>query len=276
MIMVETHGVRIPALGLGTYGLQGADARRMVEAALGLGYRHVDTAQIYGNERDVGAGLRASGVARSDIWLTTKIWPEHFGAKALTLAAEERVELLGTVPDLLLLHWPNPKVPLDETLAALDAVRERGLARHIGVSNFTTALLDEADGLTSAPLLCDQVEYHPYLRQRRVYDACRERGMAMTAYCPLARGRVMREPLLLEIGQRLDRSPAQVALRWLVQQEGVCAIPRTSNEVRAAANLAVFDFALTAEEMATIGDLAEDGSRICDYPDLSPDWDVDD
>lgn len=271
-ITVERHGARIPALGLGTWELRGATAQRMVEAALGMGYRHLDTAAVYGNEREVGAGLRASGLPREAVWLTTKISPDRFAT--LLQAAEERVSLLGTVPDLLLLHWPNPRVPLAATLAALDEARRRGLARHIGVSNFTTALIEEATRHAAAPLLCDQVEYHPYLAQRAVLRACRAKGMVVTAYCPIARGRVMAEPLLQEIGRRHRKSAGQVALRWLVQQEGVCAIPRTSSEANAAANLAIFDFTLGEEEMAAIHGLAEPGSRICDYPGLSPVWDA--
>lgn len=273
MITVERHGARIPALGLGTWQLRGAMAQRMVEAALGIGYRHLDAAASYGNEREVGAGLRASGVPREQVWLTTKISPDRFAT--LLPAAEERVSLLGTVPDLLLLHWPNPQVPLAATVAALDDVRRRGLTRHVGVSNFTTALIEEAAGHATAPLLCDQVEYHPYLTQGAVLGACRAKGMALVAYCPIARGRVLAEPLLQEIGGRHGKGAGQVALRWLVQQDGVCAIPRTSSEANAAANLAIFDFALTAGEMAAIHRLAEAGSRICDYPGLSPVWDAD-
>lgn len=276
MIDVETTGGRIPALGFGTWRLEGAAAQSMVEAALGIGYRHVDTAQAYGNEAEVGAGLKAAGLPREEVWLTTKIWPDHFRAGDLERQAEERVRLLGTVPDLLLLHWPNPSVPLAETIGALNRAREQGLTRHIGVSNFSTALLAEAAGLSSAPLVADQVEYHPFLGQRRVLEACRERRTALTAYCPLARGRVFDEPTLGRIAAAHGKTAGQVTLRWLVQQPGVCAIPRTSSEANARANLAIFDFELSSAEMAEIAGLKTPDGRICEMSGLIEAWDPDD
>ena len=180
-------------LGLGTWELRGRGCARMVEQALRLGYRHVDTAEIYDNERDVGEGLRGSGVRRDDVFVTTKIWPAHFAPRDLERAARDcLVRLRVSEVDLLLLHWPNPQIPLPETLGALAKVKRDGLARHIGVSNFTVALIEEASQATSEPLVCDQVECHPYLDQSKVIAACRQHGMAVVAYSPIAKGNAAR------------------------------------------------------------------------------------
>ncbi len=271
MIHVETHGVRIPALGLGTFGLNGAVAERMVGYALDVGYRHIDTAQMYGNETEVGAGIQGSPVPRDEVWLTTKIWPEHFRAGALLRAAEQSVRRLRTEPDLLLLHWPSPDVPLEETVGALNEARARGLARHIGISNFTTELIRQAVDLSSAPLLVDQVEYHPYLDQSAVLEELERQGMALTAYSPVGRGRVFQDPVLQEIGRAHGKNAGQVALRWLLQQ-GVTAIPRSSRETNVEANLDVFDLELSDDEMARISALARPGGRMV-RPSVAPDWD---
>ncbi len=273
MMYVETHGVRIPALGLGTFRLEGRVARRMVGYALEIGYRHIDTAQMYGNETEIGAALASSGVPRDEIWLTTKIWPDNFRDGALQRAAEKSVRRLGTVPDLLLLHWPNPSVPLAETVRALNAAKRRGLARHIGISNFTVALIREARALSEEPLIVDQVEYQPYLSQDTVREELRTHGMALIAYSPLAQGRVFGDPTLARIGERHGRNPGQVALRWLIQQEGVAAIPRSSREAHAKANLEIFDFALSDAEMAEIAELAHPGGRRVDPAGMAPRWD---
>ena len=191
MLFVEANGARIPAIGLGTWELRGRACARLVEQALRLGYRHIDTAQVYENEREVGEGLRASGVKRDQVFLTTKIWPTHFAPHDLERSAKESlVRLRLTEVDLLLLHWPNPQVPLVETLGALARVRQQGLARHIGVSNFTVALIEEAVASCPEPLVCDQVEYHPYLDQTKVREACARHGMALVAYSPVAKGRI--------------------------------------------------------------------------------------
>jgi 2,5-diketo-D-gluconate reductase B len=275
MIIVEANGARIPALGFGTWRLAGATAQRLVEAALAIGYRHIDTAQMYGNEAEVGAALRASGVPRAEVFLTTKIWPDRFRKGQLERAAEESVRRLGVGRvDLLLLHWPSPTIPLSETIPALNAVRAAGLTSHIGVSNFTTRMIDEAVRLSAAPLVTNQVEYHPFLSQRRVLDACRAYGLSLTAYCPIARGRVFEDTTLRRIGARHGKDPAQVALRWLVQQAGVIAIPRSSKEEHARANFAIFDFELDAQEMAEIHALARPGGRIVSVGGVTPIWDA--
>jgi 2,5-diketo-D-gluconate reductase B len=271
MLHVTPHDVPIPALGLGTFGLNGRVAERIVGHALEVGYRHIDTAQMYGNEAEVGAGISGSAVPRSEIWLTTKIWPDHFRAGALLRAAEERVRRLGTEPDLLLLHWPNPDVPLAETVGALNEAKNRGFARHIGISNFPTDLIREAVAHSVAPLLVDQVEYHPYLDQSAVLGELARHDMTLTAYSPVGRGAVFRDPTLQRIGAAHGKNAGQVTLRWLLQQ-GVAAIPRSSREANVEANFDVFDFALSNDEMAEISGLARPDGRMV-RPAVPPDWD---
>jgi 2,5-diketo-D-gluconate reductase B len=273
MLAIESHGVRIPALGFGTFRLDGMTARRMVGYALEIGYRHIDTAQMYGNEAEVGAAIAASAVPRAEIWLTTKIWPDNFRDGALQRAAEQSVRRLGTEPDLLLLHWPNPNVPRAETIRALNDARRRGLTRHIGISNSPAALIRESVAASEAPLLVNQVEYHPYLSQRAVLAELRANGMALIAYSPVAQGKVFAEPVLRRIGERHGKNPGQVALRWLLQQDGVGAIPRSAREAHAKANFEIFDFALSDAEMAEIAALARPGGRIVNPGGLAPAWD---
>jgi diketogulonate reductase-like aldo/keto reductase len=272
MHVIEANGARLPALGFGTWTLTGDEARTMVEHALAAGFRHLDTAQMYGNEVEVGRGLAASGVAREDVFLTTKIWPDDHAPAALLRAAATSVERLATVPDLLLLHWPSKTVPIAATVEALDAVVERGLARHVGVSNFTTGLLREALR-PGVRLVCNQVEYHPLLAQDAVLKATRAAGMALVAYCPLARGRVAESEAIRAIAERHGASPQQIALAWLVNQEGVAAIPRTADPKRLAANLAAADVCLDDDEMTAIAALGRERYRICDF-DFSPEWDA--
>lgn len=272
--VVEVHGARIPLIGLGTWNLRGSTCVRMVEQALRLGYRHVDTAEIYDNEREVGEGLRASGLPRGQVFITTKIWPSHFAARELERAAKESLARLQLAEvDLLLLHWPNPQIPLRETLGALCKVKRMGLARHIGVSNFTVALIDEAARLAEEPLICNQVEVHPFIDQSKVIAACRRQGMATVAYSPVARGGVKSDKLLARIAKAHGKSAAQVSLRFLVQR-GIVVIPRTSRVERLSENLAIFDFVLSEAEMAEIARLARRDGRIVDYAySGSPNWD---
>ena len=212
----------------GHLGIARTHLRAAGRAGARLGYRHIDTAQVYENEREVGEGLRASGVKRDDIFVTTKVWTTHFAPNDLERSTKESLTKLRlTEVDLLLLHWPNPQVPLAETLGALARVKQLGLARHIGVSNFTVALIEEAVAACPEPLVCDQVEYHPYLDQTKVREACARHGMAVVAYSPVAKGRIKNDRALLRIGDRYRKTAAQVCLRWLVQQN-VAAIPRTS------------------------------------------------
>ncbi len=272
MLQVEANGARIPAIGLGTWELRGRTCARIVEQALRLGYRHIDTAQVYDNEREVGEGMRASGVKRDEIFLTTKIWTSHFAPNDLERSAKESLARLRmTEVDLLLLHWPNPQVPLAETLGALARVKQQGLARHIGVSNFTVALIDEAVAACPEPLVCDQVEYHPYLDQTKVREACARHGMAVVAYSPVAKGSIKNDRALLRIGDRYHTTAAQVCLRWLVQQN-VVAIPRTSKLERLSENIDIFDFELLEDDMNAISAMGSAGGRLTNYG-FAPNWD---
>ena len=272
MLFVEANGARIPAIGLGTWELSGRLAARVVEQALRLGYRHIDTAQVYDNEREVGDGLRASGVRRDDVFLTTKVWTNHFAPHDLERSVKESLARLRLPSvDLLLLHWPNPQVPLAETLGALSHAKTMGLARHIGVSNFTVALIEQAVALSPEPLVCNQVEYHPYLDQAKVRTACDQHGLALVAYSPIAKGRIKSDQTLAEIGRVHRKTAAQVCLRWLVQQN-VAAIPRTSRIERLSENFEIFDFELSDDEMSRIAALANPKGRLTDFG-FAPKWD---
>jgi 2,5-diketo-D-gluconate reductase B len=272
MLFVEASGAKIPAIGLGTWELRGRQCARIVEQALKLGYRHIDTAQVYENEREVGDGLRASGARRDDVFVTTKVWTTHFAPHELERSTKESlVKLRMPEVDLLLLHWPNPHVPLAETLGALAHAKTIGLARHIGVSNFTVALIEEARKACPEPLVCDQVEYHPYLDQAKVREACERNDMALVAYSPVAKGRIKNDETLKRIGEKHGKTPAQVCLRWLVQQN-VSAIPRTSRIERLSENIDIFDFALDDEDMDEIFALASAKGRLTDFG-FAPKWD---
>jgi diketogulonate reductase-like aldo/keto reductase len=271
---VDAHGARIPLAGLGTWDLRGRTCTRIVEQALRLGYRHIDTAEMYDNEREVGEGLQASGVPRDEVFVVTKVWPSHFAPRELLRAAKESLAKLRlTEVDLLLLHWPNPQIPLSETLGALCQVKQAGQARHIGVSNFNTALIEEATRLSSEPLVCNQFEMHPFLDQSKLAGACRAKGMAVTAYSPIARGNAKGDATLTRVGKAYGKTAAQVCLRWLVQQN-VAVIPRTSKLERLEENFAIFDFALSEAEMREIARLGSRDGRIIDWAySGSPKWD---
>jgi len=271
-VVEAANGVKIPAIGLGTWELRGRACARLVEQALRLGYRHIDTAQAYDNEREVGEALRASGGRRDEVFVTTKVWTTHFAPHDLERSTKESLAKLrlGEV-DLLLLHWPNPQVPLVETLGALARVKQLGMARHIGVSNFTVALIEEAVAACPEPLACDQVEYHPYLNQAKVLEACDRNGMAVVAYSPVAKGRVKNDRALEQIGARYGKTAAQVCLRWLVQQN-VAAIPRTSRIERLSENIAIFDFALSSDDMRQIFAMGSAKGRLTDFG-FAPKWD---
>ena len=273
---VCANGADIPALGLGTWTLRGESATRCVAAALRAGYRHVDTASSYENEAAVGEGLRAADVPRDHVFLTTKVWPTDIADGDLQRSVEASLGRLAVdYVDLALIHWPSKTVPLAKSIKALNEVRERGLARNIGVSNFTVALVEEAVALSDHPLACNQIEYHPLLNQDRVLAACRRHGLAVVSYCPLARGSDLfaAAPIARAAGAH-GKTPAQVTLRWHVQQDGVVAIPRSSNAARIGENLDVFEFELDAVEMAAIDALRSRHHRICDF-EFSPAWDPD-
>jgi diketogulonate reductase-like aldo/keto reductase len=262
-IVVEANGARIPSIGFGTWRLSGEDCRQAVLWALEVGYRHVDTAAMYGNETDVGAGLKASGLDRDAVFVTTKVWLSDLAPGDLERSAEASLRRLdvGAV-DLLLVHWPNPAIPLAGTMKALASVKRLGLARHIGVSNFSAKLLDEAVSLCGEPLVTNQCEYHPYLNQDRVRAACARHGLAFTSYCPLGRGNLLDDPVIHAIAERHGRTPGQIVLRWHVQQPGTVAIPKSAHRGRIAENIAVFDFALSEDEMHRIATLARPNGRM--------------
>ena len=262
---VTANGAKIPLVGLGTWDLRGRTCARTVEQALQLGYRHIDTAEMYDNEREVGEGLHASGVKRGEIFVTTKVWPSHFAPRDLERAARDSLARLRVREvDLLLLHWPNPQIPLADTLGALGKVKRDGLARHIGVSNFTVMLLEEAVRLSTEPLVANQIECHPFLDQSKIIAACRRHDMAVVAYSPIARGGARNDKLLARIGAAHGKTAAQICLRFLVQQN-IVVIPRTSKEKRLAENAAIFDFTLSAAEMTEIAGLARRDGRIVDW-----------
>jgi 2,5-diketo-D-gluconate reductase B len=268
---IEVQGTRVPVLGFGTWLIDRPDAAEAVRDALEIGYRHIDTARAYENEREVGRGIADSGVPRDEIFLTTKVPHTDAAPDLVERDAEESLERLGVdYLDLLLLHWPNPDVPLEQTLKALTKVRDDGRTRQIGVSNFPAGMLRQAREL--APIFNNQVEYHPFLSQERVLDVARESDVLATAYSPLAHGRVPDDPTLRRIGAAHGKTAGQVALRWLLDQPLVSPIPKASSHERRAENFDVFDFELTPEEGAEIDALPKD-VRTADPP-WAPDWDA--
>ncbi|GAA0653136.1 aldo/keto reductase [Brevundimonas lenta] len=273
---IDVEGYSIPLLGFGTWMLESDDARRMVTEALRIGYRHIDTAWIYKNEEAVGDGIRdaleAGYLNRDDLWLTTKIWVDHFDRDGLLEQARESGLSLGFTPDLLLLHWPKTQPSLQETIDALNEARENGLTRTIGVSNFPSAEFRKAQELSQALLVTNQVEYHPYLKLTKLLETARELDSSITAWSPLAQGKVADDPVLNEIGRAHGKSAAQVTLRWLIQQN-VIAIPRTTKESRAAESFNIFDFELSDDEMQRIFGLARPDGRLGDWIDPAFKWD---
>ena len=252
---LTVQGTTAPRVGFGTWRLSGADAVAGVCDALEIGYRHIDTARMYGNEREVGRAIAESGVPREEIFLVTKIWPDDFAPARLKAAAEDSLRSLGTDRvDLLLLHWPNPDVPLEQTMAAMTELRERGLLRHAGVSNFEPDLVRRA--IAVEPVLADQVELHPYLSRGPLLHLAQEEDFTVTAWAPLARGRVARDRVLAEVAEAHGKSPGQVALRWLLDQPMTTVIPKASSHERRAENFAVWDFELSLDERARIAELA--------------------
>jgi diketogulonate reductase-like aldo/keto reductase len=270
---LSAHGAEIPALGFGTSPMTGSFSADEVVTALKAGYRHLDTARKYGTEREVGQAIRASGVQRSDIFLTTKVSHENLREADFARSVDDSLKALDVdYFDLLMIHWPNPEIPVSEAVKGLAKAKRQGIARHIGVANFNTTLLDQALQACPEPIVALQAEYHPYLDQSKVLAACRARGLAFVAYCPLGRGRLFGDKVLGEIAQRRGRSIAQIALRWLMQQN-VAAIPRSSNPGRIAGNLNVFDFSLTDDEIQQIAALKRPDGRIANPVGRVPPWD---
>jgi diketogulonate reductase-like aldo/keto reductase len=268
--VIEAKGFKIPLVGLGTWALRGRDCARLTEQAIRIGYRHIDTAQMYDNEAEVGEGVRASG-KRDEVMITTKVQPTLLAPHDLERSVKESLARLRLDHvDLLLIHWPNPRVPLAETLGAMTKIKREGYTKAIGVSNFTVALLDEAMRISNE-VVCNQIECHPFLNQDKVIAACKKHKMAVVAYSPIARGSAPSNEVLERIGKAHGKSAAQTCLRWLVQQ-GIVVIPRTSKIERLEENFAIFDFELSDAEMREIAGLARRGGRIVDWT-WSPKWD---
>jgi diketogulonate reductase-like aldo/keto reductase len=273
--LLKAHGAEIPAIGLGTLFPEPEKGAGIVAAAIASGYRHIDTARKYGSEQAVGEGIRASGIARDELFITTKVTEDNAKAADFAASVDTSLKTLGLdYVDLLLIHWPQPKVPMAETLGALAKAKRDGLARNIGVSNFTVALLDEAVRQCPEPLVCNQIEYHPYLKQDKVLAASRKHGLIVTAYCPLARGRLGEDPVLAEIAKAKGKTFAQVVLRWLIQQPDIAVVPRATNPKRIAENIDIFDFSLSDAEMARISALRDHNMRVVSPAVRAPVWDV--
>lgn len=268
MIYETIQGEEVPALGLGTWQVTGEDCREAVTDALEIGYRHIDTAQGYENEAEVGQALAESDVDREDIFLATKVWPSNLEPEALRRSMDRSLEKLQTDHvDLLYIHWPAGGFEMNATMEALRNQKDEGNAHRLGVSNFTPDLLDAA--MERAPLFALQVEYHPFLDQHELIARCREHDLLFTSYSPLARGEVMENETLHSIAEAHGKTAAQVALRWQVQQDHVTAVPKASSSEHRRSNFEIFDFELSEEEMSAIFDLAR-GERIVAPDELAP------
>jgi 2,5-diketo-D-gluconate reductase B len=247
----EIKGEKVPSLGLGTWRLSGQECIKAVERAFALGYRHIDTAQMYANEGEVGRGIQNSGVGREDVFLVTKVSTSNFSHDSVIRSTRESLKKLQTeYVDLLLMHWPSTSVPLGETLGAMTELQEEGSVKHVGVSNFPPSMVEDAT--KHATVFCNQVEYHPYTAQDELLGQARGMDYLLTAYSPVAKGRISKDATLQEIGESHGKTPAQVALRWLIQQEKVAAIPKAASEDHLRSNFDIFDFELSDEEMERI------------------------
>ena len=265
------QGVDVPEIGLGTFKLFGKECVNTVKLAINIGYRHIDTAQSYKNEREVGEAIKKSHVDREELFVTTKIWHTHLEkADVLKIAENSLRELDTPYVDLLLIHWPNPSVDIEQTLESFLSLRDQGKALNIGVANFPLNLLKEVNEELNAPIFCNQVEYHPFLGQLDLLDYAAEHDLMLTAYSPLAQGEVMKNDLLQELGEKYGKSPAQIALRWLIEQEQVIPIPKASSEKHLHENLDIYDFALEDDDFYAIDDL--DNSMRLVNPDFAPEW----
>jgi 2,5-diketo-D-gluconate reductase B len=247
-----TNGTQIPQLGLGTFKLQGSSGTRAVQSALQMGYRHLDTAAMYDNHKEVGEGLRQSGIDRADVWITSKVWRDSLQYDTVLRECDKALAELGTdYLDLYLIHWPNEDIPLADTFRAFGRLLTDGKIRNAGVANFTVARLKRALSAAEFPLAMNQVEYHPYLNQEHLRTFCQENGIGVTAYCPIARGDVIDDPIFQNIAQTHGKTPTQVTLRWLLQK-GIVAIPKSGNPDRQRENFEVFGWELSTDEMSQI------------------------
>lgn len=274
MLYVEKEGIKIPKLGFGTWQIEGDKCVEAVKTALEVGYRHIDTAQAYGNEEQVGTAIQESGVAREDIFLTTKIWTQNLTPELIASSFKESLEKLKTdYVDLLLIHWPvEDHAPFAEQVVAFEEILKTGGAKNIGISNFTTKQIKYVKDELGSAMITNQVEYHPYLSQKPVLDCLKEHDMFLTAYSPLARGKAITDAQIIEIAEKYSKNAGQIVLRWLMQQEDVVAIPKSSSEKNIKANFDIFDFELSEEDMNRISDMAMADGRLIN-PDFAPEWD---
>ena len=271
---LHVGGARIPVLGFGTYGMSGQKLRDILVEALQKGFRHIDTAQMYNNEADVGDAIRLSGVPRREIFVTTKVWVGNYGASRFLPSVDESLRKLKTdYIDLLLVHWPRGGEAIAEQVDGLNRAVDTGKVRHIGVSNYNSDLMRASASMSKHPLVTNQVEYHPFLDQTSILNEVAAAESSLMAYCGMAVGRVFQTPLLQDIAVRHQRSVAQIVLRWLIQQPRVVALSRTEKVERIPSNLEIFDFALSDNEMTAIASLRTPGSRIVNPPHLAPLWD---
>lgn len=270
MINIQIKDTAVPALGFGTYTLTGRTCIQSVADAIAIGYRHIDTAEMYENEEEVGKGIKSSGINREDLFITTKVWYSHLRRDELFLAVEDSLRKLQTdYLNLLLIHWPSPDISMEEPLEAMVELQQQEKIRLLGVSNFTCSMIEKATQI--APIACNQVEYHPFLDQSRLLEAVHQHEMMLTSYCPIAKGKVMDDHTIQEIADKYGKTPAQVTLRWHMQQPKVAAIPKSSNPERRRQNFDIFDFELMEEEMNLISAL-RGNERMVD-PTWAPDWD---
>lgn len=274
MQYIDAQSEKVPALGYGTWQLKGKDCVKGIQTALDVGYRHIDTAQAYDNELDVGTALNEYDIERKDYFLTTKIWMDNYGPDRFMKSLDESLNKLQTdYVNMLLLHWPDANSDLDETLDLLLEAKKSGKARLIGVSNFTIDLMKTAQSKTDNTLATNQVEFHPFIDQGPVLEWIRRHDMFLTGYSPLSRGDVVKSDVIEQIGGKYKKNGGQVALRWALQHDRVAVIPKAASEDHIKSNYDVFDFELTQEEMDTISALArEDGRKV--NPDFAPDWDT--
>jgi 2,5-diketo-D-gluconate reductase B len=273
MPVIERDGGKLPVLGLGTFQSHLDACRRAVKDGLLLGYRHVDTARLYGNEREVGRGIKDSGIPREEIFITTKLETGRLDETGVRASCDASLRDLDVDEvNLLLIHWPQFDVPLTETLGAMARLKADGKIRHYGVSNFTTALMNDAEKAAPGVVFCNQVEYHPYLYQGPVLEDCRRRGIPLVAYSPLARGKVAADTRLSPIAAKHGKTPAQISLRWIISQSGCVAIPKGVTETHLRENLDIFDFELDGDDLAVIDSLEKDRRQIS--PSGAPAWDT--
>src|SRR5277367_3313153 len=269
---LQTQGISLPRLGLGTFRLQGDACRAAVESALGLGYRHIDTAEMYGNEDAIGPAIAASGVARKDLHITTKVWNENLAPDAIRKAFDSSLKKLKLDHvDLYLVHWPSPDMKLPAVLETLMKLKEEGRTRAIGVANFNIALLRQAVEEIKAPIACNQIEYHVMLDQTPVRKYMAAKSIPLVAYCPLAQGRAASNETLMAIGNKHHASAAQVALKWLLDQDGVAAIPKASRAESQQANLGALKLKLDDDDRRAIAALPKDQRYV--NPGFAPAWD---